>query len=271
MPKKKKPDTTYSISIIPDDGSETKGFVGVSKKRMIVLFSALGVMILVLGMLLVFFTPIKRLMPDYQTKLRFQKNILQNQWMLDSLNREIENLDLYNTRLKSALGITPTIIDSTKLAPEQIASATPRHHYNFAVEKLTVDAIRKLKHKKKPNAANAFVSGTLSQAFSPQTSHYGIDIATASNETIGAIADGTVLFADWTNDYGYTVIIDHSYFISFYKHCNTALVREGERVKKGEVLALTGNRGNESSGPHLHLEVWKDGVPVNPSQYININ
>jgi murein DD-endopeptidase MepM/ murein hydrolase activator NlpD len=113
------------------------------------------------------------------------------------------------------------------------------------------------------------VRGTPSQPFRRERSHYGIDIATASNEPIGALADGTVLFADWTMDYGYTVIISHSTYISFYKHCNYLLVRDGERVLKGQIIALTGNTGRESSAPHLHLEIWKNGIPQDPEIYLS--
>jgi murein DD-endopeptidase MepM/ murein hydrolase activator NlpD len=271
MPEKKKPKKTFSITIIPDDGSESKGYVGVSKNKLIALVAAISVVVFISGVLFTFFTPVKLLIPDYREKLRVERSLLKNQMVLDSLNRQMESLDLYNTRLKSALGISPMNIDTAALSPQQRATSTPRNHYNFAVENLMTHVVQNYRQTSKPKVLEAFVSGTLSQGFSPQTSHYGIDIATASNESVGVIADGAILFADWTYEYGYSVIVDHSHFISFYKHCNTVFVREGMRVKKGEVIALTGSRGHESSGPHLHLEVWKDGVPVNPSQYINLN
>lgn len=271
MPEKKKPAATYSISIIPDDGSETKGYVGVSKTKLIGATAAILFSVFLLGALFVFFTPVKYLMSDHREKLKIEKHLLKNQLALDSLNRELESLDLYNARMKSALGITSMAIDTAALSPEQFETSTPRNHYQFAAEKMAQDIVQKYRNKQQPKVLGAFVSGTLSQGFAPQTSHYGIDIATAANEPIGSIADGTVLFADWTYKDGYSIIIEHGHFVSFYKHCNNAFVRSGSQVKKGEVLALTGNRGYESSGPHLHLEVWKDGIPVNPSQYLNLN
>jgi len=112
------------------------------------------------------------------------------------------------------------------------------------------------------------VTGSVSQRFKPEDSHYGVDIATPLNEPVGVVADGSVIFADWTGRFGYSVIIDHGEFMTFYKHCSRLFKKGGEQVKLGEVVALAGNLGEESSGTHLHFDVWRNGIPVDPEAYL---
>lgn len=98
--------------------------------------------------------------------------------------------------------------------------------------------------------------------------HLGIDIVAAYGSPVQAAADGIVTFAGWTDDLGYTVTIDHGFgFFTRYGHNSRLLVESGMRVKRGQVIAFLGSSGR-SSGPHLHFEVWKDGQPVNPRDYL---
>jgi len=99
--------------------------------------------------------------------------------------------------------------------------------------------------------------------------HYGIDIVATEGTPIHAAADGVVIFSGWTYDKGYTVALYHTDgYLTFYRHNQRNLVSEYQRVKQGEVIALLGNSGAGSSGPHLHYEIWKNGKPVNPRLYI---
>lgn len=98
--------------------------------------------------------------------------------------------------------------------------------------------------------------------------HLGIDIATSRGTIISAAADGVVLFTKWTEDLGNLIIVSHlNGFLTFYGHNQVLLVRERSFVKKGQAIALLGNSGR-SSAPHLHFEIWKDGVPVDPKEYL---
>jgi murein DD-endopeptidase MepM/ murein hydrolase activator NlpD len=99
--------------------------------------------------------------------------------------------------------------------------------------------------------------------------HLGVDIAAASGSPIKAPADGVVIFSGWTNEAGYMLIINHGYgFLTVYKHNERNIVTRLERIIKGQVIALLGDTGEISSGPHLHFEVWRDGEPVEPGIYI---
>ncbi|MGB8703454.1 MAG: M23 family metallopeptidase, partial [Gillisia sp.] len=114
------------------------------------------------------------------------------------------------------------------------------------------------------------VKGTLSSKYDRKSKHYAIDVVVSKNTPVKSVADGRVVFAEWSADTGYVIIIEHNYgLLSVYKH-NASLTKEqGDFVKAGEVIATAGNTGELTTGPHLHFELWKDGNPVNPQDYID--
>lgn len=113
------------------------------------------------------------------------------------------------------------------------------------------------------------IEGSLTQEFSSEEEHYGIDLAANRNTEFRTIADGTVVNTGWTINYGYVIYVQHSNGImSVYKHGAKLLKEQGDVVLKGDLLGLIGNSGVLSSGSHLHLEIWKNGVPQNPLMYL---
>ncbi|HTY37571.1 MAG TPA: M23 family metallopeptidase, partial [Bacteroidota bacterium] len=116
-------------------------------------------------------------------------------------------------------------------------------------------------------------SGYLTRGFDAGQRHYGLDIAGSIGATVSAAADGYVVFSGWTSDDGNKVILAHpGGFLTFYKHNQALLVVVNARVHRGDPIALLGNSGETSAGPHVHFEIWKDGVPVDPANYIlNLN
>lgn len=113
------------------------------------------------------------------------------------------------------------------------------------------------------------VDGTLTRGYEPEQSHFGIDIATKSNALITAVADGTIINASWTISDGYVISIQHADGImSLYKHCATLTKKSGDAVLKGDIIGSTGDVGISSSGPHLHIEIWKDGFSQNPAMFL---
>jgi murein DD-endopeptidase MepM/ murein hydrolase activator NlpD len=113
------------------------------------------------------------------------------------------------------------------------------------------------------------VDGTFTRGFNSENGHYGIDIATKQGTSFKAIADGAVINQDWTINYGYVLHVQHSNgIIAVYKHAASVSKSIGDIVLKGDILGTTGDVGVLSSGPHLHLEIWKNGVPQNPNMYL---
>ena len=116
------------------------------------------------------------------------------------------------------------------------------------------------------------VKGMITSRFDAGIKHYGIDLVPTDNLWVNAALDGTVLFADYTAETGYVIQILHSNeLVSIYKHNQELLKKAGDIVRAGEVIAIAGNSGEMTTGPHLHFELWYKGKPINPEDYIIFN
>nr|BCX01021.1 MAG: peptidase M24 [Bacteroidota bacterium] len=113
------------------------------------------------------------------------------------------------------------------------------------------------------------LDGVVTRGLDPRIGHWGIDIAAAEGQLVRAIADGFVVFADWTQQGGYTIVLQHAdNVLSVYKHNQRLLRSVGERVRAGETIALSGRSGEVTTGPHLHFELWHAGIPLDPLAYL---
>lgn len=113
------------------------------------------------------------------------------------------------------------------------------------------------------------IKGIVSDKYNSKTAHYGVDIVSEKDAPIKSVSEGTVVMASWTDDTGYVITIQHaSELISVYKHCSVLLKKAGDFVKAGEIVAIIGNTGELTSGPHLHFELWYQGNPVNPEGFV---
>lgn len=113
------------------------------------------------------------------------------------------------------------------------------------------------------------LTGFVSREFDPTINHWGVDLAVPENTAVTAPADGVVVLADETVTGGKTVVLQHAYGLTtVFKHNKRLLVRTGERVRAGTIVALSGNTGEWTTGPHLHYEVWQDGEPVDPKPFL---
>jgi archaellum component FlaF (FlaF/FlaG flagellin family) len=113
------------------------------------------------------------------------------------------------------------------------------------------------------------INGLVLKKFSLANKHYGVDVVAKKNEVIKSIADGTVILSSWTQDTGYVLAVQHkNSTVSFYKHNSSLLKKIGDVVTTGEAIAVIGNSGELTDGPHLHFELWYDGTPVNPEDFI---
>ena len=116
------------------------------------------------------------------------------------------------------------------------------------------------------------VKGKISQVFSSDKKHFGVDIAVSENSPVKAVLDGRVIFAEWTSETGHVIIIKHpKELTSIYKHNSALLKTQGDIVSAGEVIANSGNTGEFSTGPHLHFELWFSGYPVDPIDFIDFS
>ena len=113
------------------------------------------------------------------------------------------------------------------------------------------------------------VKGIITASFDPKIEHYGVDVVAKEKEPIKCIAEGVVMFSSWTLEAGWVIAVQHNNNItSIYKHNASLLKKVGNFVKEGEVIAVMGNSGELSTGPHLHFELWYEGNPINPEDFI---
>lgn len=115
------------------------------------------------------------------------------------------------------------------------------------------------------------IDGIVVEDYSPEKDHYAIDIVAKKDEPVKSVAAGTVIISSWTDDTGYVIGVQHeNNLISFYKHNAVLLKKSGDFVQAGDILAIIGNSGELTSGPHLHFELWHNGIPINPKNYISL-
>ena len=113
--------------------------------------------------------------------------------------------------------------------------------------------------------------GIISEKYNPKGAHYGVDLVAKKDEPVKCVADGTVIFASFTDDTGYVIAVQHkTNLLSVYKHNSVLLKKSGDYVKAGDIVAIIGNTGSLTTGPHLHFELWYNGVAVNPESFVSL-
>lgn len=242
----------------------------------------LSLLVFALTLLAVRFTPLKKLFIPSTAVQNFDAE----QPEIMKLNEEIENLrakseanDIYIRNLQTILsGEAPLpdvdttggqFVPAVDLGKVDLRPSKDDLELRKEVEK--EEMINFLDDEPPQTGELLFtpLKGILTAGYEPKENHYAVDIAAQQGEAIKSVASGSVVFSDWTADTGYVVIIQHAGgMISVYKHALTVYKKAGEIVKSGEVIAAVGNTGELTTGPHLHFELWMDGNPVNPKQYI---
>lgn len=286
------------VLIVPEENGE-KGFSFAAYKWQLV--AGLAGMVLVVAIASIaamILTPLGRMVPvsDAELGQRYGSELVVLQQKVVDLSQEMLVMRDYNRKLRIALGDN-TDMDSlmTGLA-EQIATAPDRHAE--ADEQATgnvTDAVQPAGEKRLPGSdrpaptggaqepvsvqhspafraafpISAPVDGYITRTFQNDKMHFGVDYAGRQGTIITAAADGYVLFSDWTHEGGNILILSHGGgYATVYQHNQALLKQQGEFVKRGTPIALLGNSGTTSFGPHLHFEVWKDGLPQNPGDYL---
>ena len=226
------------------------------------------------------FTPVKTFIPGYPDA-RTKRAVIQNAMKVDSLENVIYRWELYSENLRRVIeGEDPINIDSLISARQTQIELAKDPEYLKRQDSLLRKEVKEEEMfditsrstRKLPIEGMLFftpVKGVISQGYDPVT-HPFVDITAPAGSLISAIADGTVIYDGWSDDTGYTIHIQHSNdIISIYKHNDKLLKKAGDKVKAGTPIALMGNTGSLSIGPHLHFELWHNGENLDPTQYIN--
>lgn len=269
----------YRLSIYNDQSFEEVWVMRLSRLNVIAVVGSITILLITAVTVLIAFTPIREFIPGYPDG-NTRRNIVQNALKADSLEREIQQWKIYLGNLHTILrGENPNNLESLPDTSVQYGSITftrsvedsllrlqieSEELYNLSLfdTKSGSDKLTKL-HFFPP------VKGVVTNPFNVQKGHFGVDIVAPPNEVIVAIADGIVTLSSWTLETGYVLQIQHSdNLLSVYKHNSKLLKQAGTQVKAGEAIAIIGNSGELTTGPHLHFEIWHNRNPINPEQYI---
>ena len=267
----------YKLTILNENTLEEVFKLRVSKfNGLSVLFTTLFLIFFIVSSIVVL-TPLRNYLPGYfNSEVRAQ--IVSNALRVDSLQTVVEKQNLYITNIQDIFrgDVKPDTIHSidslTAIRVDSIKERTERENafreeyeerekYNLSSFTANLDL----------GGIQLFLptSGIITGHFDAERRHYGVDVAAPTNESILAVLDGVVVLSTYTADTGYLIQLQHNQdFVSIYKHCGSLLKKQGDKVKSGEVIALVGNTGTLSSGPHLHFELWYKGQAVNPEHYI---
>lgn len=258
------------------------------------------VVIAVIVVLVLGYTPLGALVPisNAEMERRYGKELVTLHEQLTKLNEDFAVVKEYNLKLRAALGqnvadeAKPNVQNETsseKSAAQPTENSSQSETNQSFAESHQTDEIQDQEGsapqtgfqqygvpRQSLNASfhAAFpisppVLGYMTRGFNEAKNHFGIDYAGKRGTVISAAADGYIVFAGWTYNDGNMIIISHgSGFFTIYKHNQSLLKSANEFVKRGEPIALLGNSGQTSYGPHLHFELWKDGQPQNPEDYL---
>lgn len=269
----------YRLVILNEATFEERLTLKLNRLNVFILGSSSALLISLLTTLLIAFTPLKEYIPGYSSTA-LKKKVVAVSFKADSLQRVMEVNDKYFTSIKQVLQGEVRVADFNK---DSIIEAVKQEIRAVDLLPIKEDTLLREKVDKEDKyslfetatAKTNFVlfppvNGTISEGYDIKSKHFAVDVVVETNTPIKATADGTVIFAEWTAQTGYVILIEHSFgLISVYKH-NAALTKaQGDLVNAGEVIAIAGNTGELSTGPHLHFELWSDGYPVNPTNFID--
>lgn len=287
--RRKKPPAHYRILIVPGaEGGETRS---ASLSRLAIWSLGLGTVVLIAGatLALVMYTPVGQYIPIAHPELerRYGAQLQETQDRLQGLAEDVMLLRDYNIQLRKALGdrgtpdtvsarFAPSLIASAERAPSSADSVTAGSREGPAGQPADMDL--NASYTSVITGAEGFraafplvhpAGGMVTQEFDPASGHFGIDYAARPGAPVFAAADGTVQFAGWTYDSGNMILLAHGGgYVTVYRHAQSLLAGEREFVRRGQPIATVGNTGRTSRGPHLHFEFWKDGVALDPREYL---
>ena len=275
---KKKLFTKNRLVILNEDSFEEIFSFKLTLMNVFVVATIGAVLIITTTTFIIAFTPLREYIPGYASD-ELKRNATVLALKSDSLTNAVKKNEAYIASIKKILtgdvdfaqrnkdSIYATKTDNRDAEEVQVSEADKKLRQEVAQEdkyNLFEKAQSKVSVVLFPPA-----KGSITEKFSSNKKHFAVDVALAKNTPIKATLNGTVIFADWTPSTGNVIIIRHNNgFISVYKHAASLTKSQGDVVRTGEAIALAGSTGQESTGVHLHFELWKDGYAIDPTQFI---
>jgi murein DD-endopeptidase MepM/ murein hydrolase activator NlpD len=274
----------YRLVFMNDETLEERFTFRLSRLNVFIALGTMTIILIFLTSILIAFTPLREYIPGY-TNVGIQKRLYELQIKTDSIERDLSKKDLFIKNLKD-------IINGRDLPSEVAVNIKEQQKYGeIRIKKSVEDSLLRLEIEnqnkysitRSGSSDMAFgqnkvignilfftpMKGVITNEFNPAGKHFGVDLVAKQDEAIKAVLDGTVILSDWTLETGYVIVLQHKQnLISVYKHNSALLKKCGEFVKAGDPIAIIGETGELTSGPHLHFELWNDGNPVDPKEYI---
>jgi Membrane-bound metallopeptidase len=258
-----------------------------SRMNVIVLTVTLALILITITAFIIAFTPLREYIPGY-TDVNLNRKVYELGRKTDSLNTELKQKDIYFQNIQRIIEGYDFADDSinainiySPLATTAIESITSertpldsalRADFEEETEYNIYSELDAAAQTNVTGVKNFFVplTGVVTSRFDANNRHYGVDISAQNFQIINATLDGTVVHAAWSIENGYIIGIQHAdNYFSTYKHNSSLLKKEGDFVKAGEAIAIIGESGELSTGPHLHFELWHNGTAINPEEYMN--
>lgn len=272
--------TKYLLIVRNEENFAEKHTYSFNYARLILI----GVLFFLVTLLLSIFlvrTILEQWLDPRYTQREAKRQLIEMRVGMDSLKYQLTSRDIYIQNLQTILsgGLTEAQIDSMT-APELRSDAVLDERLEpidsvfrsqFEQSGLSEVSFENRSFSNEFRSLYLFnpMDGVVSDHYNPKKDHYGVDIVAKENEPVKAVADGIVVLSSWTLDGGHVIGIQHrGGLLSVYKHNSELLKNVGSFVSGGEIIAIVGNSGEMTSGPHLHFELWHSGAPVNPEEYI---
>ena len=267
----------YRLVVLNEETYEERISYKLTRLNIFLFIALISTLLVITTISLIAFTSIKEYIPGYDSTLLRQKAV-ENIETLDSLEKVIQtNQKFINSVGAVILGdvLEEDVVNESNIVKIDVSELDFKTNVQDSLLRSIVEKEDRFNAFESPSSKVEYVlirpiSGKISSQFDLGQKHFGVDIPASNNTPIKAVSDGRVIFSEWTIDTGYVIIIEHSFGLtSVYKHNSNGLVNQGDYVNSGQGIALSGNTGELSTGPHLHFELWSEGNPVDPLEYIS--
>ena len=269
----------YRLTIMNDDTFEEKFNLRLTPLGVVILIGSVTIIMTIIVISLLAFTSLREYIPGY-ADVSVRREMIKLALKSDSLEQTISEQNFFIKNLDDVLkgnikNDSSQSRPNKKPAPLALKiNASPKEAaLRKTIESQDQYTLSYATETNKTGISNFFfftpVKGRITSSFKAIEQHFGVDIVSAENEPVKATLDGTVILAAFSTETGYTITVQHSNnLISVYKHNSVLLKKVGDYVKAGEPIAIIGNSGEQTTGPHLHFELWYNGNAINPQDYM---
>lgn len=269
----------YRLVVMNDDTFEENLSLRLTPLGLLILLSSVTIVMVMIVTSIIAFTPLREYIPGY-ADVAMRRELITLAMRSDSLEQALIEQNMFNQNITNVLrgNIKPDTAgskpDKSKEYEQLKLNASQKEaQLKYSIESQDKYSLAYGAESNKNGISNFFfftpIKGVVSEQFKSKDRHYGVDIVGPENEPIKATLDGTVILATWSSETGYTITVQHTNnLISVYKHNSVLLKKVGDYVKAGEAIAIIGNSGEQTTGPHLHFELWYNGSAIDPQGYM---